>query len=69
MLPKAFLRSNKRIAGAYLNLLAGKNLHINPTGNQSGNITVHATGWHPPPLYTELGKLRVTNDGRKQQKN
>lgn len=52
---KAFMRSicNKRIAGAYLNLLIGKNLHIHPTGNQSGDITVHATGWHPPLLHTK----------------
>lgn len=66
--PKAFLRSicNKRIVGAYLNLLVGKNLHINPTGNQSGDITVHATGWHPPLLYTELGNLRVINDWEKR---
>lgn len=44
---------NKQIAGAYLNLLIGKNLHIHHTGNQSGDITVHATGWHPPLLYTK----------------
>lgn len=54
-----------KIAGAYLNLLIGKDLDIHHAGNQSGNITVHARGWHSPSwiFSKELGNLRVVRDG------
>lgn len=58
-----------KIAGAYLNLLIGKDLDIHHTGNQSGNITVHARGWHSPSrLFSqELGDLRAMRDGKSLQ--
>jgi len=56
----------QKIAGAYLNLLVGKDLHIHHAGNQSGNITVHARGWHSPSGIDkkELGSLRVLRAGK-----
>lgn len=64
--PPGFLGTvcNKRIGGAYLNLLVGKDLHINPTGNQSRDITVHAPGWHPPLVHTEFSSLRGSSGGK-----
>lgn len=41
------------IAGAYLNLLIGKDLDVHHTGDQSGNITVHARGWHSPSCFSK----------------
>lgn len=53
-----------KTAGAYLNLLIGKDLDVHHTGNQSGNITVHARGWHSPSWFAkELGSLRAEPDG------
>lgn len=59
----------RKIAGAYLNLLIGKDLDIHHTGNQSGNITVHARGWHYPSRFfsQELGDLRAVRDGKSLQ--
>lgn len=59
----------EKIAGAYLNLLVGKDLHIHHAGNQSGSITVHARGWHSPSWIDkkELGSLRVVPAGESLQ--
>ena len=56
----------QKTAGAYLNLLVGEDLHIHHTGNQSGNITVHARGWHSPSGMdkNELGSLGVLRAGK-----
>lgn len=58
-----------KIAGAYLNLLIGKDLDIHRTGNQSGNITVHARGWHSPSwiFNEELGSPWVVSDRKSLQ--
>lgn len=54
----------QKTAGAYLNLLICKDLDVHHTGNQSGNITVHARGWHSPSWFAkELGSLWVVPDG------
>lgn len=55
------------IAGAYLNLLIGKDLDIHGAGNQSGNITVHARGWHSPSWIFNKGVRQPQNCERREE--